>query len=271
MGLLAATGRGTPEDKLRLAVIYVMSRTGDDAMSPADAEALEGALRASGADGAAHSYVKRMASLNARLDAATAGGAGAGAGDGGDLLDWADKLYGQSVNAVAKGVKSLLSGERRLPLARAVASVMANPPSHESESFAVFDPQAPRGAPARAAPRQGDTRTTTPSCLSSAAEVSRVPGGARTRAERTEAGRAAVEAGWEGEASAARGRARGGAWCTARRSLSRGRSSSNSSENSGGRRGARGGEPGQRAKRARRSARRSARGNHVILPARVTR
>ena len=114
MGLLAATGRGTPEDKLRLAVIYVMSRTGDDAMSPADAEALEGALRASGADGAALSFVKRMASLNARLDAATAGGAGAGAGDGGDLLDWADKLYGQSVNAVAKGVKSLLSGERRL-------------------------------------------------------------------------------------------------------------------------------------------------------------
>ena len=156
MGLLAATGRGTPEDKLRLAVIYVMSRTGDDAMSPADAEALEGALRASGADGAALSFVKRMASLNARLDAATAGGAGAGAGDGGDLLDWADKLYGQSVNAVAKGVKSLLSGERRLPLARAVESLMANQPSHEMESFAVFDPKAPRGAPAPA-PRQGDT------------------------------------------------------------------------------------------------------------------
>ena len=156
MGLLAATGRGTPEDKLRLAVIYVMSRTGDDAMSPADAEALEGALRASGADGAALSFVKRMASLNARLDAATAGGAGAGAGDGGDLLDWADKLYGQSVNAVAKGVKSLLSGERRLPLARAVESLMANQPSHETESFALFDPKAPRGAPAPA-PRQGDT------------------------------------------------------------------------------------------------------------------
>ena len=129
------------------------------------------------------------------------------------------------------------------------------------------------GAAGRPRPRlaRATPRTTTPSCLSSAAEdVSSTRECADSR-RGTEAGRAAVEAGWEGEASAARGRARGGAWCTARRSLSRGRSSSNSSENSGGRRGARGGEPGQRAKRARRSARRSARGNHVILPARVTR
>ena len=152
-------------------------------MSPADAEALEGALRASGADGAALSFVKRMASLNARLDAATAGGAGAGAGDGGDLLDWADKLYGQSVNAVAKGVKSLLSGERRLPLARAVESLMANQPSHETESFAVFDPKAPRGAPAPA-PRQGDTPYHDAVVfVVGGGRLSRVPGGARTRAE----------------------------------------------------------------------------------------
>ena len=27
-----------------------------------------------------------------------------------NLLDWADKLYGQSISAVTKGVKSLLSG-----------------------------------------------------------------------------------------------------------------------------------------------------------------
>ena len=32
---------------------------------------------------------------------------------------------------------------------------MANQPSHETETFAVFDPKAPRGAPAPA-PRQGD-------------------------------------------------------------------------------------------------------------------
>ena len=72
MGLLQATGRGTPEDKLRLAIIYAMTHSGgDDAMSPADAEALEGALRASGADAAALGFVQRMAKLNQSLAATT--------------------------------------------------------------------------------------------------------------------------------------------------------------------------------------------------------
>jgi hypothetical protein len=40
-----------------------------------------------------------VASVNATLSAMP--GAGAGAGDSqGNLLDWADKLYGQSINAV---------------------------------------------------------------------------------------------------------------------------------------------------------------------------
>ena len=75
-----------------------------EGMSPADAEALEGALRASGAEAAALGFIKRMTSLNATLSAMPgAGGAGGGGGDSqGNLLDWADKLYGQSINAVAK-------------------------------------------------------------------------------------------------------------------------------------------------------------------------
>jgi hypothetical protein len=61
----------------------------------------------------------------------------------GNLLDWADKLYGQSINAVTKGVKSMLSGGRQLAVAAAVEALMANQPTTETEQFAYFDPKVP--------------------------------------------------------------------------------------------------------------------------------
>lgn len=51
-------------------------------------------------------FIKQMASLNASLSSMpTAGGGGGGGGaegSQGNLLDWADKLYGQSISAVTK-------------------------------------------------------------------------------------------------------------------------------------------------------------------------
>jgi hypothetical protein len=153
MSLLDATGRGTAQDKLRLAIIAVIaeesSRRGEkggdaSSTSRADQDALEAALVASGADAAALAFVRRMASLNAHGGGREVPGGGGAGGEGGDLLEWADKLYGQSISQIAKGVKSLLSGERRLAVARATESLMANQPSPETEAFAVFDPKAPR-------------------------------------------------------------------------------------------------------------------------------
>ena len=161
MGLLDATGRGTPEDKLRLAIVRAAAaarqraRDGTDAEdaenAASDAEAVEGALRASGADTAALDFFQRAA----RLDASLGGGA-AGASNhhhrsmsdddsgGGDLLDWADKLYGQSIDAVAKGVQSLLRGDRRGAVARAAEALAANQSGvAEVDTFAYFDPKAP--------------------------------------------------------------------------------------------------------------------------------
>jgi hypothetical protein len=162
MGLLDATGRGTPEDKLRLAIVRAAAaarqraRDGTDAEDAetyaSDAEAVEGALRASGADTAALDFFQRAA----RLDASLGGGA-AGVSNhhhrsmsdddsgGGDLLDWADKLYGQSIDAVAKGVQSLLRGDRRGAVARAAEALAANQSGGGSEvdTFAYFDPKAP--------------------------------------------------------------------------------------------------------------------------------
>ena len=172
MGLLDATGRGSPEDKLRLAIVRAAAaarqraRAGpadaeDAAASASDAEAVEGALRASGADSAALEFFQRAA----RLDASLGGGAGPGAyaqtvtatadddSGGGDLLDWADKLYGQSIDAVAKGVQSLLRGDRRGAVARAVEALASNQSGvAEVDSFAYFDPKAPLAERERAPP-----------------------------------------------------------------------------------------------------------------------
>lgn len=154
MGLLQATGRGTPEDKLRLAIIYAMTHSGgEDAMSPADAEALEGALRASGADAAALGFVQRMAKLNQSLAATTTNATGRRddratttanpQGSESNLLDYAERLYGQSLSAVAKGVKSLLASDRQLAVARATEALMRNEPdSRECAEYAWYDAKA---------------------------------------------------------------------------------------------------------------------------------
>lgn len=155
MSLLQATGRGSAEDKVRLAILYTLSAT--EGMSPQDAEEVEGALRASGANTSALSYIKRMMTLNASLAKnASAEGVGHRRADSsqGNILEWADKLYGQSINTITKGVKNLLSGERVLPIAVAVETLMANQPGPESSEYAYLDPKSPHGA-ARA-PREGD-------------------------------------------------------------------------------------------------------------------
>jgi len=157
MSLLQATGRGSAADKVRLAIVYTLSAT--EGMSPQDAEAVEGALRASGADTTALAYVKRMMHLNASLKKNMSGGAAATgnqrpASSQTNILDWADKLYGQSINTITKGVKNLLSGERVLPIAVAVDALMANQMTPETAAYAYLDPKAPRGKPAT--PREGE-------------------------------------------------------------------------------------------------------------------
>jgi hypothetical protein len=159
MGLLDATGRGTPEDKLRLAIVRACASSrlrqqhGNDyeaeATSESENEAVEGALRASGADTAALEFFKKNLSLGA------GGGLNSGMGShpgeeeeneeqGGDLLDWADRLYGQSIDAVAKGVQSLLRGDTRGAVARATRALCLNQPGSvpEVDHFLWFDPKA---------------------------------------------------------------------------------------------------------------------------------
>ncbi|CAI6002289.1 unnamed protein product [Closterium sp. NIES-64] len=116
--------RGSKEDKLRLAIIYLMAT---DNASAGDVEAVEAALREQQVDLAALHYIKQVKRVNSSFAAVAAAGGGAGGvgGVGGskdDLLDWAGRLAGQGLSRVTAGVKNLLAGGRQLQLTRAHSS-----------------------------------------------------------------------------------------------------------------------------------------------------
>nr|CAD1821218.1 unnamed protein product [Ananas comosus var. bracteatus] len=133
LGLLR--GKGTKEDKLRLAITYLLSF---ETPPPAELEQIETALRESEVDMYAFQYVKRIKSLNTSFAASSA------SASRGNIVDWAEKLYGQSISAVTAGVKNLLSAGRQLALTRTVEALMEGKPNPEVDSYLFFDPRAPR-------------------------------------------------------------------------------------------------------------------------------
>ncbi|CAI7738530.1 unnamed protein product, partial [Closterium sp. NIES-54] len=139
--------RGSKEDKLRLAIIYLMVT---DNASAGDVEAVEAALREQQVDLAALHYIKQVKRVNSSFAAVAAAGGGAGGvgGVGGskdDLLDWAGRLAGQGLSRVTAGVKNLLAGGRQLQLTRAVEALMEGRPGQDTDSFLCLDPKAPKG------------------------------------------------------------------------------------------------------------------------------
>jgi hypothetical protein len=155
LSLLSATGRGSASDKIRLALILLLTSQLNSSGNTGkiDDEAIEGALRASGCEVGAYNYVKKMLSLNQQLQQNKGGNANSSSNRSqADILDWADRLYGQSVDLITKTAKHLLSGERQLPIAAAVEALLANQPSSSSsadvggdavvDTFAYFDAKA---------------------------------------------------------------------------------------------------------------------------------
>lgn len=132
-GLL--TGKGTKMDKLRLAITYLLSM---EATPQSELEAVESALRESEVDTCAFLYVKKIKSLNSSLASS------ASSASKSNIVDWAEKLYGQSISAVTAGMKNLLSGGRQLALTRTVEVLMEGKPNPEVDSYLMFDPRAPR-------------------------------------------------------------------------------------------------------------------------------
>jgi sec1 family domain-containing protein 1 len=126
-------GKGTKEDKLRLAVTYLLSF----ATPPSsELEQVEAALRESEVDMSAFLYVKRInALLNTQFAAAL------GTSTKSNIVDWAEKLYGQSIGTVTAGVKNLLSDGRQLALTRTVEALMEGKPNPEVDDYLLFDPR----------------------------------------------------------------------------------------------------------------------------------
>ncbi|XP_022858404.1 SEC1 family transport protein SLY1-like [Olea europaea var. sylvestris] len=127
-------GKGDKMDKLRFAVMYLIST---ESLSPSEVETVEIALRESEVDTSAFQYVKKIKSLNISL-------ASANSASRSNIVDWAEKLYGQSISAVTAGMKNLLSGDHQLALTRTVDALMEGKPNPEIDSFLVFDPRAPK-------------------------------------------------------------------------------------------------------------------------------
>ncbi|KAK8582597.1 hypothetical protein V6N13_069371 [Hibiscus sabdariffa] len=132
--LAVLKGKGTKMDKLRFAITYIIS---SETINPAEAEAVESALIESEVDTSAFQYVKKIKSLNVSF-------ASANSASRNNIVDWAEKLYGQSISAVTAGVKNLLSSDRQLALTRTVEALMEGKPNPEIDSYLVFDPRAPR-------------------------------------------------------------------------------------------------------------------------------
>lgn len=124
-------GKGSKIDKLRFAIIYLIS---SETINQVEVEAVEAALRESEVDTSAFQYVKKIKSLNVSL-------ASTNSSSRSNIVDWAEKLYGQSLNAVTAGVKNLLSNDRQLALTRTVEALMEGKPNPEVDSFLVFDPR----------------------------------------------------------------------------------------------------------------------------------
>ena len=129
-------GKGTKMDKLRFAIMYLISL---ETINQAEVEAVEAALRESEVDTSAFQYVKKIKSLNVSL-------ASANSASRSNIVDWAEKLYGQSISAVTAGVKNLLSNDRQLALTRTVDALMEGKPNPEIDSYLIFDPRAPRSS-----------------------------------------------------------------------------------------------------------------------------
>ncbi|KAI0494027.1 hypothetical protein KFK09_024158 [Dendrobium nobile] len=127
--------KGTKEDKLRLAITYLLSV---ETTPQSELESIEAALRESDVDTCAFQYVKKIKSLNLSMNSSVASASKS------NIVDWAEKLYGQSLSAVTAGMKNLLSGARQLALTRIVEALMEGKPNPEVDSYLLYDPRAPK-------------------------------------------------------------------------------------------------------------------------------
>ena len=136
---------GTPLDKLRLALVWLLTTT--PAPSDADCQSIENALQTCKADIAAWMYVKRMRRMNLAgkstsqtTESSALGGSGAQF-----AADFLGSTFGQGLTSLTKGVKTLLAGEQQAAVTVAVESLMDGKLTQETEGYLMLDPKSSAG------------------------------------------------------------------------------------------------------------------------------
>ncbi|KAG2154584.1 Sec1-like protein [Suillus clintonianus] len=153
------SGTLTPEDKLRLVLVFYLSSP-DNAISKEDIAELEKELKNVGANTEAFDYVKRTREISRMTVATAVGGTSTpvlGAGQGEQLFRGftafgnrlTDRLKEGGLDNLISGVKNFLPANKLLPVTRITEAIMdssaaSNQSLQETDDYIFLDPRASR-------------------------------------------------------------------------------------------------------------------------------
>jgi len=135
---------GTPEDKLRLFLIYFLC-SGNN-ITDAEVDQYAKVLEECGCDLSSLKYLKRWKQLNNQLsNVSTTSATDMYTGGGTKTISMFSKLVAQSSQFVMEGVKNLVVKRHNLPVTRIVEELMEIKPGQHQDEYRYFDPKILRG------------------------------------------------------------------------------------------------------------------------------
>ncbi|XP_078349451.1 sec1 family domain-containing protein 1-like [Oculina patagonica] len=137
---------GTPQDKLRLFIIYFIS---GPAMSPAELDQYSSALLDAGADLAPLEFIKKWRAFTK----IAVGPLQSGGGGQNTYSAMFSRFMNTGSQFVMEGVKNLVVGNKNLPVTRIVDGLMDNKSNPETEDYRYFDPKMLRVTDSLSIPR----------------------------------------------------------------------------------------------------------------------
>ncbi|KAJ7285651.1 Sly1 vesicle trafficking sec1-like protein [Mycena rebaudengoi] len=168
MQTILATLRGdapalSPEDKLRLVLVFYLSRGNDNALSKDEVNELEKELKSAGTSVGAFEYVRKMREVErmgmGSFSVATGPGTPSTNDAGAELFKGfsvlgnrlTDRLTQTGFEGLISGVKNFLPANKLLPITRLTAALMdsasaSNASLQETDDFLFLDPRATRNS-----------------------------------------------------------------------------------------------------------------------------
>ncbi|KAF9444597.1 SLY1 protein [Macrolepiota fuliginosa MF-IS2] len=154
-------GNFTPQDKLRLIIVFYLSAP-DNAIGKDDVAELEKELKSAGADITAFEYVRRTREISRMMSGSLGANTGTSTpnatGQGGELFKGfsafvgnrlTDRLKDGAFEGLLSGVKNFLPANKLLPVTRLTEALMdssaaSNQSLQETDDYIFLDPRAPR-------------------------------------------------------------------------------------------------------------------------------